>query len=84
MDIPFTTGHAGLFIWLDLRDRLPEPGWDGEMLLQQAMARHQLMLAPGKGFGASEPGFFRLGLGSEPTQGLMHALNMMQTALEEV
>lgn len=84
VDIPFTVGSTGLFVWIDLSDHLPTADWNGEQLLHQMMANQQVMLVPGKQLGASEPGFFRMGLGSETTQTLTQAIDRVANMLETV
>lgn len=81
MGIPFINGQSGLMMWVDLRDSLPNATWQGEQQLQQMLAKQQVVLAPGADFGASEPGFFRMGLGSDTTQGLSNAMTKFANAL---
>ncbi|WP_329564566.1 aminotransferase class I/II-fold pyridoxal phosphate-dependent enzyme [Kitasatospora sp. NBC_01266] len=53
--------EAGCSLWLDLRDRLPEPGFDGERRLWRTVFdRLKVNIMPGEAFHSPEPGWFRL------------------------
>ncbi|WP_035848762.1 aminotransferase class I/II-fold pyridoxal phosphate-dependent enzyme [Kitasatospora azatica] len=53
--------EAGCSLWIDLRDRLPEPGFVGERQLWRTIAdRLRVNILPGEAFHSPEPGWFRL------------------------
>lgn len=63
--VPFTPASAGMFVWLDLRQLLPQEqaAFADERNLWQAMIDTEgvrLVLTPGEACCCSEPGFFRL------------------------
>lgn len=59
--------NAGFFLWLDLRDYLPEvedskdsEGWDREEALTNWLLQNKVYLTNGKSLSAEEPGWYRL------------------------
>uniref|UniRef100_A0A8P0SV61 Aminotransferase class I/classII large domain-containing protein n=1 Tax=Canis lupus familiaris TaxID=9615 RepID=A0A8P0SV61_CANLF len=60
LGIPFLSGGAGFFIWVDLRKYLPEATFKEEMLLWRCFLDNKVLLSCGKTFECKEPGWFRL------------------------
>ncbi|XP_029812057.1 1-aminocyclopropane-1-carboxylate synthase-like protein 1 isoform X3 [Suricata suricatta] len=66
LGIPFLSGGAGFFLWIDLRKApptlqyLPEPTFKEEMLLWRRFLDNKVLLSCGKAFECKEPGWFRL------------------------
>ena len=59
--IPFTPAVAGMFVWVDLRQWLPQQSWEGEAALWKRVCDScKVILTPGSSCFAEEPGFFRL------------------------
>uniref|UniRef100_A0A8C8ZB51 1-aminocyclopropane-1-carboxylate synthase homolog (inactive) n=1 Tax=Prolemur simus TaxID=1328070 RepID=A0A8C8ZB51_PROSS len=59
LGIPFLSGGAGFFIWVDLRKYLPEATFEEEMLLWRRFLDKKVLLSFGKAFECKEPGWFR-------------------------
>ncbi|XP_012510789.1 PREDICTED: 1-aminocyclopropane-1-carboxylate synthase-like protein 1 [Propithecus coquereli] len=59
LGIPFLSGGAGFFIWVDLRKYLPEATFEEEMLLWRRFLDNKVLLSFGKAFECKEPGWFR-------------------------
>lgn len=59
--IAHRAAEAGCSLWIDLRDRLPEPGFAGERRLwRDVLDRLRVNILPGEAFHSPEPGWFRL------------------------
>lgn len=60
--IPYLKGTAGLFIWMDFSEFLPEGGSDDEReraLYLQLLKEYGLLFTPGSSMKTERPGFFR-------------------------
>ncbi len=61
--------EAGFFALLDLRPQLAAPTWEAEReLWLKILEEAGVNLTPGVALRAAEPGFFRLGYASQPTE----------------
>lgn len=46
--IPYVTATSAMFVWVDMRDGLTSPSWQGEADLWQCMVDLGLLLTPGE------------------------------------
>ncbi|KAL1786187.1 exostosin-2 isoform X1 [Sigmodon hispidus] len=60
LGIPFVSGGAGFFIWVDLRKYLPRGTFEEEELLWRQFLDNKVLLSSGKAFQCKEPGWFRV------------------------
>ncbi|MEW5316029.1 MAG: hypothetical protein WDW38_007421 [Sanguina aurantia] len=59
--IPHLRAVGAMFCWVDLREALPSPDWDGEAVLWRELVEQQhLVITPGNVCHAAEPGYFRI------------------------
>ncbi|XP_012581128.1 PREDICTED: 1-aminocyclopropane-1-carboxylate synthase-like protein 1 isoform X2 [Condylura cristata] len=66
LGIPFLSRGAGFFIWVDLRQYLPEGTFAEELLLWRRFLDNKVLLLSGKAFECQEPGWFRLVFSDKP------------------
>lgn len=79
MEIPYTPAVAGIFVWVDLRSLLPEPTWEGEKALWEALIEEcGLLVTPGRSCHAASPGFFRFCYAAIPLPGVVQAAQRLQ------
>lgn len=60
--IPYLNGTAGLFVWMDFSEFLPETGTYDERersLYLELLTEHGLLFTPGRSMKNERPGFFR-------------------------
>lgn len=82
--IPFTPAVAAMFVWVDMRQWLPEQSWEGEAeLWQRVCDKCKIILTPGSSCHAAEPGFFRLCFAWVPREALEDALQRMKEELSK-
>ncbi|KAM6160265.1 1-aminocyclopropane-1-carboxylate synthase-like protein 1 [Erethizon dorsatum] len=60
LGIPFLSGGAGFFLWVDLRKYLRQSTFEEEMLLWRRFLDSKVLLSFGKAFECKEPGWFRV------------------------
>lgn len=59
--VPRLAADAGLFVWIDLRQWLPEPTFEAEHALWRIIFdQGRVNISPGRVFQCAEPGWFRL------------------------
>lgn len=79
--IDVVDSEAGLCLWINLRQFLPTPDHDGELLLyQRLLNEHRVHISPGTGFKTDSIGFFRLCF-SQPRALLMEGLQRILSGL---
>ena len=77
--IPFIPAVAAMFVWIDMRQWLPENSWEGEaQLWERVCDKCRVILTPGSSCHAKEPGFFRLCFAWVPKEALGDALKRMK------
>ncbi|PSC76648.1 1-aminocyclopropane-1-carboxylate synthase [Micractinium conductrix] len=82
--IPFLPAVGGMFVWVDLRQWLPEASWEAELSLwRRACDEGHLILTPGADCHAAEPGFFRLCFAWMPAAALPEAVHRLKRVLKE-
>jgi aspartate/methionine/tyrosine aminotransferase len=62
LDIPYLKATAGLFVWMDFSEFLPDEGTDNERertLYLELVKEHGLLFTPGQSMKNERPGFFR-------------------------
>ncbi|GAB4823287.1 hypothetical protein N2152v2_010333 [Parachlorella kessleri] len=83
--IPFLPAVGGMFVWVDLRQWLPSPTWEGEEQLWSDLCnKSKVMFTPGQPCHAQEPGFFRLCFAWMPPQALSVAVQRLGKQLKEI
>lgn len=80
--IPFVPAQAGMFVWIDLREWLPEATWEGEKTLWERICDEcKVILTPGESCHAREPGYFRLCFAWMPKESLEEAISRIKSKL---
>nr|XP_012645908.1 1-aminocyclopropane-1-carboxylate synthase-like protein 1 [Microcebus murinus]XP_012645918.1 1-aminocyclopropane-1-carboxylate synthase-like protein 1 [Microcebus murinus] len=82
LGVPFLSGGAGFFIWVDLRKYLPEATFEEELLLWRRFLDKKVLLSFGKAFECKEPGWFRL-VFSDKAHRLRLGMQRVRQVLEE-
>ena len=83
--IPYIHADSGFFVWLDLRQWLPEPTPAGEHELWLTLLKKGgVVLTPGLACRASEPGMFRLCFAAAPEGGIEIAMERIGRTLVEL
>ncbi|XP_004585651.4 probable inactive 1-aminocyclopropane-1-carboxylate synthase-like protein 2 [Ochotona princeps] len=81
LGIPFLSGGAGLYIWINLKSYLEPCTFDEELALHQHFLDMKVMLSRGKSFKCKEPGWFRL-MFAEKLPTLEVAMQRLHNALQ--
>ncbi|XP_047963271.1 1-aminocyclopropane-1-carboxylate synthase-like [Salvia hispanica] len=76
--------NAGLYCWMDLRQLLKEPTFDGEMELWRLIVNEvKLNVSPGSSFHCHEPGWFRVCFANMDDETLEIALGRIRMFVEK-
>ncbi|KAM5248416.1 1-aminocyclopropane-1-carboxylate synthase-like protein 1 [Ctenodactylus gundi] len=81
LGVPFLSGGAGFFIWVDLRKYLRQVTFEEEMLLWRRLLANKVLLSFGKAFECKEPGWFRV-VFSDRTHRLRLGMQRLRQVLE--
>ncbi|KAF6332379.1 1-aminocyclopropane-1-carboxylate synthase-like protein (inactive) like [Rhinolophus ferrumequinum] len=66
LKIPFLNRGSGLYIWINLKKYLDPCTFEQELLLHHRFLENKLLLARGKSYMCTEPGWFRLIFSEKP------------------
>ena len=80
--ISFTPAHAGMFVWLDLREFMRDKSWKAENDLFDFIYKEcKVVLTPGQACHAGEPGYARMCFAAVPMQAALEAIGRMKAVL---
>ena len=83
-NVIFKQPEAGMFVVLDLRKYLKENSWEGEMqLFRLIFEESKVCINPGRYFGFTEPGFFRLCYGRRTSDVVKIAMQKLYELFEQ-
>ena len=84
MKIPFATGYAGFFSWLNLREYLKEDSYEGEQELYKFIYEHgNIIIAPGTKYCSNQFGWYRWIFTCEDEADMKLALEGLEKALRD-